>query len=437
MTSPVRPSAQLMPSQRGGPSPRTRTISPNKPVREEVVEQKVMSFEETLRFGDSIMSDTMRYAPNLEDDDGPATTKTDFFQESQNLDKILTLAGKRATRSVASVGDSRLAQSRLEHAQMYHEINQLPKSKAEIYNQLLDVRGERDVLREKFKKEHMAKAKISTMYKLEVQKTKKLIEKDKLSQADLRELRKFRRDNNIMLKSTIADFDNYKRDKELEILRLVQEKEEEKQKLAENLHKEHEQASKQFNRVSESRERQHKEAMEAKAEELAKQRAEVEKHKKELESSFLNKIKKQQSGFGSEKTMLQKKLAETRMHLQNAKQKAMSIKEKEMVEKHNKSIVRLKREHREAIAAKDLEIKDREAHIEEQVKFIQNADVKHDEELQHLRDIIKKLEKLVRNAKVEMVKVSLHHMDEEYEFMSRAGVPPMGVFEAERSKDLV
>ena len=135
--------------------------------------------------------------------------------------------------------------------------------------------------------------------------------------------------------------------------------------------------------------------------------------------------------------MLQKKLAETRMHLQNAKQKAMSIKEKEMVEKHNKSIVRLKREHKEAIAAKDLEIKDREAHIEEQVKFIQNADVKHDEELQHLRDIIKKLEKLVRNAKVEMVKVSLHHMDEEYEFMSRAGVPPMGVFEAERSKDLV
>ena len=42
---------------------------------------------------------------------------------------------------------------------------------------------------------------------------------------------------------------------------------------------------------------------------------------------------------------------------------------------------------------------------------------------------IKVLEMAIRNAKVEMVKEKLHDMDEEYDYLSRVGVPPMGIFE--------
>jgi hypothetical protein len=209
-TSPVRPSGQLMPSQRGGPSPRTRTISPNKPIRDPETESKKQTeptFEQTLRredfnsSGSTQMTNSMRKAPDLteeENDDednmfSSSVPEIDFLQESQNLDNILTLAEKKATRSVSTIDDNRLAQSRLAHATMYHEINNLPKTKAEIYNQLLDIRFEFGTLKEQYKKEHTALQKVRVMFKLEKQKTKEGSQLEQKLKIELRELRQHRR----------------------------------------------------------------------------------------------------------------------------------------------------------------------------------------------------------------------------------------------------
>ena len=126
---------------------------------------------------------------------------------------------------------------------------------------------------------------------------------------------------------------------------------------------------------------------------------------------LLDKIKTVKTGFGSEKSMLQKKLQAARGHLSNAREKAMSDKERIMSETHKKDIIELEKKHVLALAEKDLEIQKVEKHVARQMQRI------------------KVLEMAIRNAKVEMVKEKLHDMDEEYDYLSRVGVPPMGIFE--------
>jgi hypothetical protein len=427
LTSPVRPSVELMPSQRGGPSPRTRTISPNKPIRNEKDkndgDDSGRKFESTLRGniydGGSSMSRSMKNAPDLENGDWEDVSpesdlhQTDFLKESQDLDKILTLAGKKARTSVGRVDNSNLAQSRFQHAKMYHQINNLPKSKAEIYNQLVELREKYGIICEKYKKESAARKKASVMCKLEQKKNKEVSDLDAKIKAELRELRQSRREVTIQLKATIADFNNYKRERELEILKMGQDAEFEKQKLKESLLTEQQKAAQHFTRTSESREREHQQAMLAKAEELAKQRAELEKHKIELETNFLNKIKRQQTGFGSEKMKLQDRLKEARNHLQNAREKAMSEKEREMVAKHKEEIKILKEQNKEKIKAKDKEIRDlKKAHILYQ---------------REKEEYIRKLEHDLRQSALREERRIIKQMDDEYDYLAKIGIPAMDV----------
>lgn len=480
-TSPVRPAGQLMPSQRGGPSPRTRTISPNKPIRDSETESKKQTeptFEQTLRgedfnsSGSTQMTKRMRKAPDLTDEESDdednmfssSVPEIDFLQESQNLDNILTLAGKKATRSVSTIDDNRLAQSRLAHATMYHEINNLPKTKAEIYNQLLDIRFEFGTLKEQYKKEHKALQKARVMFKLEKRKTKDGSQLEQKMKIELRELRQHRRwvvpgcrrvvvgccwcfsdsvlffllsfvlfflffthmehtasfqllahrEANIMLKTTLSEFENYKRTKELEILKLQQEAAHEKQELQESLLSEQQQAAQNFSRVSESRELAHSRAMEEKAEELAKQRAKLERHKIELEQNFLQKISAQKTGFGSEKTKLQEKLSAARNHLKDARAIAMSQKEKEMVNQHQKEIDQLKKMQAEALSKKDVII----ARLKER-HLLDNKDNKA---------YIGRLEKELRKANMRAEERVLKQMDDEYDYLAKIGVPEMDAF---------
>lgn len=453
--TPSRPTAvQLMPSSRGGPSPRTRTISPNKPIRkEEERDEDHVTFEQTLRsekrVGDpkgrgknkagrnSTMSASMRNAPDLPDQDDWYDNESeedsspehnfnhiDFLKESQNLDKVLTLAGKRVTRSHDTVDNSHLAQSRFEHAKMYHQINNLPKSKAEIYNQLVDVREQLLAVKDKYKKERAARQKASVMFKLEKKKNKDASQLEIKQAKELRELRNHRREANLLLKSTIADFNNYKNEKELELIQIQQEGKMEQQKLQESLLTEQQQAAQHFARNSESREKAHTAAMMAKAEELAKQRAEIEKHKIELENKFLNKIKQQKTGFGSEKNRLQDKLKAARLHLQTAREKAMGEKELEMLNKHTKEIEKLQKEKEKELAAKDKLFREM---VVEKDKTIDNLKASNaifeTEKTLYIRVLEGKLRDHALTAERRMLK----HMDDEYDYLAQIGIPEMDV----------
>ena len=428
MLRPRVPRDDKMPSARGGPSPRTRVISPNKPTRKLEETPKVISFEDTLRGGDDMLigSESLETAPDLEQQQQQQVDpKSDFLAESLRMDRILTIAGKKARTAFNSDGHNQLAKSRLEHAMMYSEINLLPKSKAEIYNQLLHIREERDRFREELKRIHKSTAKVSIMFKLECKKTKKLKQSDIENAKELRSLRSQRREANLLIKSTMSDFENFRRMKELEIVKLQQEKEVEKHKLQESLLLEQQNQAKNYEsmlsnagRTSESREAAHRKAIEVKAQEIAEQKAQLERSKvemerknKEMENKFLDKIKTVKTGFGSETSMLQKKLQAARGHLSNAREKAMSDKERIMSETHKKDIIELEKKHVLALAEKDLEIQKVEKHVARQMQRI------------------KVLEMAIRNAKVEMVKEKLHDMDEEYDYLSRVGVPPMGIFE--------
>ena len=397
-TSPVRPAVQLMPAARGGVSPRTRTIAPNKATRKLAEDDKApaqkVTFEDTLRSDSTLgssridMTESLRNAPDLQPQE--EEERNDFLQESLKMDRILTAAGKKARNATNHFHDNQLARSRLEHAMMYSEINLLPKTKAEIYNQLVDIREDRDRLREIVKHTHKSNAKANVMFKLEVKKTKILKETEIRQNKELRELRQHRREANITLKQQISDFENYKRIKQLEIVKLEQEKEMEKHKLQESLLSEQSKQSKHYDRMSESRERAHREAMEAKAEELAGQKALLERKKIEMENKFLNKVREQKNGFGSEKSMLQKKLTAARNHLASAREHAMSQKEKEMMETHRKETEKIKNLHIKALFEKDEEIRNINLFVKSQ------------------KNRIRDLEKIVRTAKVEMVNVALH-----------------------------
>jgi hypothetical protein len=307
---------------------------------------------------------------------------------------------------------------------MYHQINNLPKSKAEIYNQLVDVREQLLAVKDKYKKERAARQKASVMFKLEKKKNKDASQLEIKQAKELRELRNHRREANLLLKSTIADFNNYKNEKELELIQIQQEGKMEQQKLQESLLTEQQQAAQHFARNSESREKAHTAAMMAKAEELAKQRAEIEKHKIELENKFLNKIKQQKTGFGSEKNRLQDKLKAARLHLQTAREKAMGEKELEMLNKHTKEIEKLKKEKETELAAKDKLFREM---VVEKDKTIDNLKASNaifeTEKTLYIRVLEGKLRDHALTAERRMLK----HMDDEYDYLAQIGIPEMDV----------
>lgn len=130
-----------------------------------------------------------------------------------------------------------------------------------------------------------------------------------------------------------------------------------------------------------------------------------EEHKKKLAEQFsakmgglLQKTKNKEAAAAT----LKNRLAKARNHLDRAKLMAVSKKEKELTEKFQKEIRELKQAHAEELHKRN------------------KADVTKLEDMRKLEQYCRKLEEEIRALKVEKVKVSLMHLDREYESVALA-----------------
>ena len=358
-----------------------------------------------------------------------------FRSSAHGLDVLLDNALIRRSRAqdTAQAGD--LAQSRLDHATMYAQINELPRTKALMYNKLIHVREERDLAVKRVHVLEGANTKLNMLLHIETEKVHKLQGSDKAQREQLRELRKHRREANILLKTTMADYEEHQRTAELEkrqlaeeLLREAKAKEDRiKKELAETearqlkekelmqqahleeleSHKDNhrnELSSRQSERDRavqaelEKREREKREL----EEKHQKEKEELEKHKVELEKKFLNKINLSKttfnaklSSFNAEKSALKTRLGKARKHLDVARDKHIVAREKKMRDEFEASLAALKAEH-------EKELYERDTFINKQIEYIA------------------KIEEENRTLKIEKVKVSLMHLDEEYASVAAA-----------------
>jgi Tfp pilus assembly pilus retraction ATPase PilT len=111
---------------------------------------------------------------------------------------------------------------------MYKEINQLPKTKAQMYDAMLEARGELAQARHEIRELRAKKRKLDLLLHVENSKVIKFQKSDKEQKAQLRELRKHRREANMLLKSTMNELEQERLEAELERKRSAQEMESDK-----------------------------------------------------------------------------------------------------------------------------------------------------------------------------------------------------------------
>ena len=392
--------------------------------------------------GDSALDASFPVGVDADDWDALLPETPTFNASARGLDDLLDNALLKRSHAEETVTAADLAQSRFDHATMYSQINKLPRTKALMYNKLIQVREERDLAVIRVHKLEEANTKLNMLLHIETEKVNTLQASDKEQREQLRELRKHRREANILLKTTMADYEEHQRTAELEKQRLAEElmreakaKEEQiRKKLAEtearqlkekaDMHKAHieelekhkdnhriELSSRQSERdraVQAEMEMREKERLERDKErrELEekhkKEKEELEQHKIELEKKFLNKIHlskksfdEKLEGFKAEKSALKVRLGQARKHLDIARDKHVAAREKKIREEYNAKL-------REMEAAHEKELKERDAFINQQTEYIA------------------KIEEENRTLKMEKVKVSLMHLDEEYESVAAA-----------------
>ena len=151
-----------------------------------------------------------------------------FAESVQALESVLDKAAGKCSFRDETNGRVDLAERRLRHAQMYKEINQLPKTKAQMYNAMLEARGELALARHEIRELRAAKRKLDLLLHVENSKVLKLQKSDKEQKAQLRELRKHRREANMLLKSTMNELEQERLEAELERKRIAQELEADK-----------------------------------------------------------------------------------------------------------------------------------------------------------------------------------------------------------------
>lgn len=390
---------------------------------------------DNFSLGDSALDASFPVGVDADDWDALLPETPSFNASARGLDDLLDNALLKRTHAEETVTAADLAQSRFEHATMYSQINKLPRTKALMYNKLIEVREERDIAVHRVHELEGANAKLNTLLHIEVEKVQNFQASDKEQKEQLRELRKHRREANILLKTTMADYEEHQRTAALEKQRLAEElmreaKEKEdriRKQLAEtearqlkereDMQKAHieelekhkdehrnELSSRQSERdraVQAELEKREKEKRELE-EKHKREKEELEKHKVELEKKFLNKInlsKKTYSeklaGFNAEKSALKQRLGMARKHLDVARDKHIMAREKKLRDEFDAELEKMK-------AAHEKELQERDAFINKQIEYIA------------------KIEEENRTLKIEKVKVSLMHLDEEYESVAAA-----------------
>ncbi len=385
--------------------------------------------------GQSAFDDSISFGVDADDWDALLPETPTFHASARGLDDLLDNALVKRSHAQDTVQAADLAQSRLDHATMYSQINKLPRTKALMYNKLINVREERDLAVSRVHELEGANAKLNRQLSIETEKVSKLTSSDKAQREQLRELRKHRREANILLKTTMADYEEHQRTAELEkhqlaeeLLRTAKEKEDRiKKELAEtearqlkekelmqqahlaeleshkNNHR-NELSSRQSERdraVQAELEKREQEKRELE-EKHKKEKEELEKHKIELEKKFLDKINLSKntfnaklSSFNAEKSALKDRLGKARKHLDVARDKHIVAREKKMRDEFEAKLAKQKAEF-------EKELYERDTFINKQIEYIA------------------KIEEENRTLKIEKVKVSLMHLDEEYESVAAA-----------------
>ena len=354
-----------------------------------------------------------------------------FGQSVKALDSLLDKALISRGRALDTSTRGDLAQSRLDHAEMYSKINRLPRTKALMYNKLIEIREERDIAVHRVHELEGKNQKLNLLLHIETEKVHKLQASDKEQKQQLRELRKHRREANILLKTTMADYEEHQRASELERQRLAEEltrqakareqqlKKEREDQIARHLREKVEQARKhqqelmshkeahrnelssrqsERDREIEKREQEIQKREQEKREleeKHKKEKEELEKHKIILEKKFISQIKDSKSAFHMEKNALKERLGKARKTLDVARDKHIVAKERALKKKFAQEM--------EAQKAKfEKELFQRDTFINKQAEYI------------------KKIEEENRELKIEKVKVSLMHLDSEYESVAAA-----------------